>query len=79
MEVRIERPGLRVDSRDLEAQLKDIDPPAILDLEPVSGALRVSTAMATLELLHALRAGGISIGPKALIHLPSVCCGGCSG
>lgn len=79
IEVRIERPGVRVDSRHLEAHLKDIDPSSMLDLEPASGALRISTVMPTQELLHALRAGGISIGPEALIHLPSVCCGGCSG
>lgn len=79
MEVRIERPGPEVDPGLLEARLQDVDPAAVLDFEAASGALRVSTVMTTQELLQALRAAGLAIAAGDLIHLPSVCCGGCSG
>ena len=79
MEVRIERPGAALDMAQLQALLQDIDPAVVLDREALSGALRVSTVMGTQSLLEALRACGLAIEAESLVHLPSVCCGGCSG
>ena len=79
MEVRIENPGRLIDCIRLEACLREADPAALIDVESASGALRVSTLMTTQELLQAVHAGGLSLGPETLVHLPSVCCGGCGG
>ncbi|NCT72224.1 MAG: hypothetical protein GXC75_14890 [Xanthomonadaceae bacterium] len=67
------------DLASLEHYLLDLDPAAIIDVAPTTGALRCSTSATAAELLHAFADAGYLVMPHAIERVPSVCCGGCSG
>lgn len=65
---------------DVIAQAIDaVDPASIVDLDPVGGALRISTAVGEAELASIIFQAGYALSPGQLEQLPSQCCGGCSG
>ncbi len=68
-------PNLQV----LEEALLEADPSVLLDIEPLSRVLRISTLLDEHGLLPALGRGGLPIGAAQLERVPSECCGGCGG
>ena len=80
MEYRVELFGTRLPTAaTLEALLESEDAAAVSDLDNSSHVWRVSTSLATSELLHLLERVGCRVAPSSVKLLPSVCCGGCSG
>lgn len=63
----------------IENAFLDIDPSAIVDMEPGTSNLRVSTNMLDSELMDALEQAGYPTPESHITRLPSVCCGSCSG
>lgn len=56
-----------------------VDPASIVDLDPGSGALRISTSVGEAELGSILLQAGYALSPGQLEQIPSQCCGGCGG
>lgn len=56
-----------------------LDPSAVVDVAADGRTLRIAGALGPLDLAWSLRRGGVPATPEALIGIPSVCCGGCSG
>lgn len=71
--------GAAPDLATLERALGALDPAAVLDLADGGRALRISTWATAVEVVQCLRSAGLDAAPGALVQLPSVCCGGCSG
>lgn len=63
----------------LEAQLQHFDPAGMVDYDPASSRLRVSTIVLAIELVFILEQAGHRVPLNQIEHVPSVCCGGCSG
>ena len=55
------------------------DSAAMVDRDPHSGALRVSSVVAPQELSELLQRAGYSLERTRIVRLPSECCGGCGG
>lgn len=63
----------------VERVLHAVDSAAIVDRNPRSGALRVSSVVAPGELSELLQRAGYSMERTHIVRLPSECCGGCGG
>ncbi|GGD52887.1 hypothetical protein [Pseudoxanthomonas indica] len=63
----------------LEAQLLNFDPAGVVDYDPASARLRISTVVLAIELVFILEQAGHRVPLSHIEHVPSVCCGGCSG
>jgi len=76
---RIPLSGPAPDLQLLEDALQDADPSVLLDIEPLSRVLRISTLLDEHSLLPALGRGGLPVSAAQLERVPSECCGGCGG
>lgn len=63
----------------LRKALCEVDPAALVDLDPLNAGLRVAAQVTTGELAGLLAEAGYPVGPMAIQPQPSVCCGGCGG
>lgn len=63
----------------IEDAIGDIDPAAVIDFAPATGRLRVAAALDRDHLGTLLAQAGRPVPPAAIVQLPSICCGGCSG
>jgi hypothetical protein len=79
MELDIRLPAQSVDLGRIERLLLDSDPAGIVDIDPATGHLRVSTCAGPDEVAQVLRTAGHPVEASAITIVPSVCCGGCSG
>jgi len=79
MEFHVRIAATPVDVEAIEAGLLALDPAGLIDLDPASRLLRVSTLMAPDELATVLAAAGYPVALNAIEQQPSVCCGGCGG
>jgi hypothetical protein len=79
MEFHIRMAGSLPDMHAIDVAIRDVDPAAVIDLNPESGLLRVAAAMDAAELVSLINATGNALGPDQVSQLPSICCGGCSG
>ena len=80
MEYRIELFGTALPAAEsLDALLESEDAAAVSELDRAARVWRVSTALASGELLQLLARLGCRVSPADVKALPSVCCGGCSG
>ncbi len=57
----------------------NIDPAALVDLDPATGAMRVNAALNANDLTTAIGTTGQEVGGLLVMQLPSHCCGGCGG
>lgn len=57
----------------------NIDPAALVDIDPATGALRVNAALSAADLTAALGDAGQEVAGLLVMQLPSNCCGGCGG
>lgn len=69
--------GLNLEA--LEAQLLNFDPAGVVDYDHASARLRISTVVLAIELVFILEQAGHRVPLNQIEHVPSVCCGGCSG
>jgi hypothetical protein len=67
------------DPESLERLLHAIDTTALVDRDPLTGELRISSIASAGELVDLLRDAGCALSPSQLVRLPSTCCGGCGG
>jgi hypothetical protein len=79
MEYRIELFGPLPAPETVSALLEREDAAAIADFDKDARVWRISTSLASNELLALFARVGCRVAPAQLIPLPSVCCGGCSG
>lgn len=56
-----------------------LDAAALIDIDVAEHRLRISTSLPMRDLELALAEAGYPVEPGAIVQLPSVCCGGCSG
>ena len=63
----------------LRHSLRQADPAALVDFDPRSGELRISSCMTAGEAAFALRHSGFDVTSAQVRLQPSECCGGCSG
>ncbi|MEO5835489.1 MAG: hypothetical protein ABIQ20_02205 [Thermomonas sp.] len=59
--------------------IQSIDPAALVDIDPATGALRVNASMSADDLTTALGRTGQASDGLLVMQLPSNCCGGCGG
>ena len=67
------------DPESLERLLHAIDTAALVDHDPLTGTLRISSIAAAGEVIDLLHEAGCELAPSQLVRLPSTCCGGCGG
>ena len=79
MEFRVAMPTGTVDLDRVRRLLCDVDPAALVDIDPLQPGLRISAQLTTGELAGFLAQAGCALGPLAIQPQPSVCCGGCGG
>lgn len=79
MEYRIDFTGPTPDPLAIENLLRDLDPAALVDRDPLGFALRVATQLCGSEVAELLGQVVPTLSGHRLTALPSVCCGGCSG
>ena len=63
----------------IENALLDVDPMAVVDIDPTGKILRVSASLTAAQLLELVHTSGHALAPRQVVQLPSICCGGCSG
>jgi hypothetical protein len=59
--------------------LFDVDPGAVVDLDMSGLVMRISASTTVEEVLAVLQQTGWQLTGKAVVQLPSICCGGCGG
>ncbi|MEZ5464396.1 MAG: hypothetical protein R3F22_04015 [Lysobacteraceae bacterium] len=63
----------------IEAQLLQVDPAAVIDIDPLNPLLRIATLIESPALVNLLNKAGLDVSAADIRQLPSTCCGGCSG
>lgn len=79
MQYEISRAAGLPDAAAFESLLRAVDAAALVDRDPASGALRVSSVVAAAELSELLGRAGYELPATQITRLPSQCCGGCGG
>ena len=79
MEFHIDIPGAAPDPRAIEDAIRDVDPAALVDIDPPSPTLRIATSVDARQLVALISQAGYRVDPAQVRQLPSICCGGCSG
>ena len=79
MEFHIRMSGSIPDPGAIEHALRAVDPSALVDIDPVSHALRVAASVDAVELVALINQAGYPVTPDQIAQAPSICCGGCSG
>jgi hypothetical protein len=63
----------------IEDVIRDLDPAAIVDIDPSGSHLRVAAAIGADALCRLFARAGYPVAREQLVGLPSDCCGGCAG
>ena len=74
--------GMAVESpplQQVEDAICNVDPAAVIDFTPATARLRVAAALERNHLGRLLASAGCPVPTNAIVQLPSICCGGCSG
>ncbi len=79
MEFHVNGMPAAVDMAAVTDAINSIDPAALVDIDPSTGALRVNASMSADELTTALDDSGQASDGLLVMQLPSHCCGGCGG
>ena len=79
MEFHVDGLAASADVAAITDAINNIDPAALVDLDPATGALRVNAAMSAADLTGAIGSTGQDMGGLLVMQLPSNCCGGCGG
>lgn len=68
-----------VDLDAIEQAIGEVDPAAVIDVDPAGLTLRVAASLDAVELVALLAQAGYPVAEHQVLQLPSICCGGCSG
>ncbi|MGV8922069.1 MAG: hypothetical protein ACOH1L_01800 [Thermomonas sp.] len=79
MEFHVDGLAATADVAAITDAIYNIDPAALVDIDPSTGALRVNAAMSADDLTTAIGTAGQEVGGLLVMQLPSTCCGGCGG
>ncbi len=79
MEFHVDGLPAAVDIAAITDAINTMDPAAQVDIDPATGALRVSAAISAAELTTAISSSGQPTDGVLVMQLPSTCCGGCGG
>jgi hypothetical protein len=79
MEFHIQITGPAPDPRGIEDAIRDLDPAALVDIDPSASTLRIATSVGAQQLVSLITQAGYPVSPAQVRQLPSICCGGCSG
>ncbi len=79
MEFHVDGLPAAIDMAAITDAINNIDPAAQIDIDPATGALRVSAAISADELSTAIGTTGQQADGLLVMQLPSTCCGGCGG
>ncbi|MGY0556640.1 hypothetical protein [Lysobacter sp. A421] len=79
MEFHISVVGAVPDTDAIEASICEVDPSALVDIDPTGQLLRVATSIDSVELVSLINHAGYPVSSDQVRQLPSICCGGCSG
>jgi len=79
MEFHVDGLPATVDMAAITDAIYNIDPAALVDIDPATGALRVNAAVNANDLTAAIGTTGQAVGGLLVMQMPSHCCGGCSG
>jgi hypothetical protein len=79
MEFHVRLDGASPDLGALGDSLREVDPSALLDVDPAGQVVRVAAALQPGELVRLFGDAGWPVSTAQVRQLPSICCGGCSG
>lgn len=79
MEFHVDGLAASADVAAITDAINNIDPAALVDIDPSTGALRVNASMSADDLTAAIGNAGQEVGGLLVMQLPSTCCGGCGG
>ena len=79
MEFHVDGLPATVDMAAITDAIYNIDPAALVDIDPATGALRVNAALNANDLAGAIGTTGQDVGGLLVMQMPSHCCGGCGG
>ena len=79
MEFHIQIAGPMPDPGAIEDAIRELDPAALVDIDPAAPTLRIATSVGAQQLVALIAQAGYPVNPTQVRQLPSICCGGCSG
>lgn len=79
MEFHVDGLAVAADMAAISEAIRAIDPAAMVDIDPATGALRVGAAMSADDLTAAIGNAGQQGNGLLVMQMPSNCCGGCGG
>ncbi len=79
MKFNIKTHGHAISVSVIEQALMQADPAAMIDLDPATSSLRVSSCLDDTELQSLMTDAGFPIPSANFEGVPSECCGGCGG
>ena len=79
MEYRIRNRPVALDLPRLQSAVLALDPAALVDRDPLDGAVRVAATLEVDALVQVLTSAGMAAAAGQVMLVPSVCCGGCGG
>ncbi|MGY0799028.1 hypothetical protein ACW7G0_08250 [Lysobacter sp. A286] len=79
MEFHVSAAGPLPDADAVEAAIRELDPSALVDVDPTGQLLRIAASIDSTELVSLINQAGYPVTPEQVRQLPSICCGGCSG
>jgi hypothetical protein len=63
----------------IEEAIREVDPSALVDIDPTGQTLRVAASIPASQLLELMGDAGYPVMEERLERVPSECCGGCGG
>ena len=79
MEFHVDGMPVTADMAAITDAIYNIDPAALVDIDPSTGALRVNASMSADDLTAAIGGSGQAVDGLLVMQMPSTCCGGCGG
>lgn len=79
MEFHIAITGSSPDLNAVDTAIREVDPAALVDIDPTGATLRVVASVPVNELAALISQAGYPVVQQQVVQQPSTCCGGCSG
>ncbi len=79
MEFHIKMAGPTPDIDAIQQAIHEVDPSALVDIDPTGETLRVAASVNAIQLVSLINQAGYRVAQPQVTQLPSICCGGCSG
>ncbi len=79
MQFTVKLTGTAPDTDAIEHALREVDPSAVVDVDPTGDTLRIAANLDSETLSLLISDGGHPVALADLERVPSTCCGGCGG